>query len=179
MTPVGLRPFEPPMSLAQCFEPAFVCPVCDRVANGGQATTVTMVSVTALYPEPANDSINNESRLKVSLRQVQAYHILSLFPHSRPIAGAQACLPYLAHPRQPALTGLPSLATSCSPNLQGCLPPPFGRASGFAQQQKDLHAACSAHAGSRSMTASLRQHDTQPFLRCGLWREGGQLGDLW
>jgi hypothetical protein len=43
----------------------------------------------------------------------------------------------------------------------------FGRASGFAQQQKDLHAACSAHAGSRSMTASLRQHDTQPFFAVG------------
>jgi hypothetical protein len=142
MTPVSLRPFEPPMSLVQCFEPAFVCPVCDRVANGGQATTVTMVSVTALYPEPANDSINNECRLKVSLRQVQAYHILSLFPHSRPMAGAQACLPYLAHPRQPALTGLPSLATSCSPNLQGCLPPPSGARVALPSNRK----TCMPHA---------------------------------
>jgi hypothetical protein len=43
-------------------------------------------------------------------------------------------------------------------NLQGCVP-----ASGFAQQQKDLHDACIAQAGSRrqegGMTASLKQHD--------------------
>jgi hypothetical protein len=77
MTPCGLRPFEP-----QCLWydvsnrlPSIPC-VTGRITNGRhrQATTV---SATALYPEPANDSIDNECSVKDGLRQVQYRHVAS------------------------------------------------------------------------------------------------------
>ena len=79
------------------------------------------------------------------------------------MASCMACLSKLAHPRQPALTGLPSLATSYSTQPKVCKAAVPRPVAFFAQRQEDLHDACvhasRTRAAAGAMTASVRQHD--------------------
>ena len=72
------------------------------------------------------------------------------------------CLSKLAHPRQPALTGLAQPRYFLLNPIQVCKAAVPRPVAFFAQRQEDLHDAC-VHAprtrAAAGMTASVRQHD--------------------
>jgi hypothetical protein len=121
MTPCGLRPFEP-----QClWYNRLPCVLCvTGMPNGRQATIACVTAGPILYPEPANDSIDNKASIKDGLRQMQALSRPQPLPLQRqPIVSGMASViltrsPAPTCPHRPCPASLllaPSTASSSTP----------------------------------------------------------------
>jgi hypothetical protein len=148
MTPCGLRPFEP-----QClWYNRLPCVLCvTGMPNGRQATIACVTARPILYPEPANDSIDNKASIKDGLRQMQALSRPQPLPLQRqPIVSGMASViltrsPAPTCPHRPCPASLllaPSQASQPQhqSNLQGCVPRQCGFFSPSDRKTRMMHA---------------------------------------